>query len=230
MLIRIHDTETHVGEIEQWVRDRTGAHRTTVRRWRRRGYPPIVRRLAALELGGHLGLIHAAWKGWRIERSTGELVAPEEYAARPFRPEHVLAAHTILHMITAPTRRHWERAMKTAAALVFVAAIVAAPLTARADDVSQLHVYRTRDGVELQILGRADVGAIRDLITITINGEPVVEKLRLGQMNPKNVGQGTYNGLPVTAECELYRKQGRAMMAHRCEIFVGSERAAILDF
>lgn len=118
MMIEIQDTETHVGQIEEWARDRTGAHRTTVRRWQARGWPPIVRRLAALELGGHLGLIHRRWQGWRIERSTGELVAPPELAARPFTPEQLVAA-PILHQL----QHELERSPRPLAAIARAGAI-----------------------------------------------------------------------------------------------------------
>lgn len=104
MIVQIDGVDAWIGEIDDWARERTGAHRTTIARWRRRGWPRVLIRLAALELDGQLGLIHPAWRGWFIRRSTGELCAPEEWAQRPWTPLHLLALSTVQYMATAPTR------------------------------------------------------------------------------------------------------------------------------
>lgn len=60
---------------DEWIIERAGVHRTTVTRWRAaRKFPPMLQRLAELELGGELGLIDPRWMGWRV--AGGELVAP----------------------------------------------------------------------------------------------------------------------------------------------------------
>lgn len=61
---------------DEWIKERAGVHRATVARWRRaQRFPPALTRLAALELEGELGLIHDAWRGWRIARD-GTLSTP----------------------------------------------------------------------------------------------------------------------------------------------------------
>lgn len=68
---------------DAWLMQVTGAHPSTVRRWRaRRSYPLAVRRLAELELQGNLGLIHPEWEGWIINRD-GVLVTAEGWTVRP---------------------------------------------------------------------------------------------------------------------------------------------------
>lgn len=59
-----------------WAAARFARHPCTISRWRARGFPPAVPALAALELEGELGRIHAAWHGWRLDPKTGELRAP----------------------------------------------------------------------------------------------------------------------------------------------------------
>lgn len=59
----------------------TGAHRTTVRRWKllsRAGWLPVwLERLVNAVHRGQLGEIHPAWHGWMINQRDGELVTPE---------------------------------------------------------------------------------------------------------------------------------------------------------
>lgn len=67
-----------------WLQRRTGKHRSTIARWRARGcIPTELERLARLELGGELELIHAQWAGWRLDPRSGTLVTPggEPHAA-----------------------------------------------------------------------------------------------------------------------------------------------------
>lgn len=104
MIITVDDTETFLASLDQYAMRRAGVHRTTVMRWRKRGWPPMLLRLAALEMGGHLGLIHRDWQGWRIERSNGALIAPSEWAMRPFTPSHILALETVVQMALGRTR------------------------------------------------------------------------------------------------------------------------------
>lgn len=104
MIITVDDTETFLAGLDQYAMRRAGVHRTTVMRWRKRGWPPMLLRLAALEMGGHLGLIHRDWQGWRIERSNGALIAPSEWAMRPFTPSHILALETVVQMALGRTR------------------------------------------------------------------------------------------------------------------------------
>lgn len=59
----------------------TGAHRTTVRRWKRqaRATGQLPRWLAVLVsvYRGFLGAVHPTWTGWLINRRGGELVSPD---------------------------------------------------------------------------------------------------------------------------------------------------------
>ncbi len=69
---------------DDWIHARTGAHRTTIARWRAsRQYPPALTRLAELELEGYLERIHAAWTGFRLDRRDGTLWTPENWPCRP---------------------------------------------------------------------------------------------------------------------------------------------------
>lgn len=104
MIINVDDTETFLAALDQYAMRRAGVHRTTVIRWRKRGWPPMLLRLAALEMGGHLGLIHRDWQGWRIERSNGALIAPSEWAMRPIAPSRILALETVVQMALGRTR------------------------------------------------------------------------------------------------------------------------------
>ena len=98
---------------DTWVAAATGMHRTTVSRWRRRrSFPPIVRRLARLELDGELGAIHAAWTGWRLDRKAGELVTPDgwtftpgEIRAYPLRLQEARALRRELDTMRSARRR-----------------------------------------------------------------------------------------------------------------------------
>lgn len=86
---------------DAWIRDRTGRHRTTIKRWRDAGrFPPELVRLAELELEGELGHIHARWHGWRINRA-GELVSP---AGEPYLPGELLAMSLKYQQIAELTR------------------------------------------------------------------------------------------------------------------------------
>lgn len=117
--------------------------------------------------------------------------------------------------------------MKILIALVALAAV--AP--AYADSVSRVHTYRPAgQEADWQILVRADVGFIRDMLSVHINGETVIEEMRLGEFNPSNVGQGVFGGVPVTAECQLTIVPGAVAYGHRCVILAGNERAAIIEF
>lgn len=62
---------------DTWAIERTGAHPSTVRRWRReRRLPPALVRLAELEIDGRIEHIHGRWSGWIIDTRSGELVSP----------------------------------------------------------------------------------------------------------------------------------------------------------
>lgn len=59
----------------------TGAHRTTVARWKRLARSGRVARwlrvLVATVHRGQLDALHAAWRGWMINSQDGTLVSPE---------------------------------------------------------------------------------------------------------------------------------------------------------
>lgn len=65
------------GELERL----TGAHRTTVARWKLRAragwLPAWLARLVNTLHRGHLDDINAAWRGWLINPHDGHLVTPE---------------------------------------------------------------------------------------------------------------------------------------------------------
>lgn len=62
---------------DEWIAERAGVHRATVRRWRAsRKFPLALERLAAIELEGELGMIHKGWHGWRLT-AAGQLVSPD---------------------------------------------------------------------------------------------------------------------------------------------------------
>ena len=74
---------------DEWIAARTGAHRTTIARWREsRAFPSALVQLAELELYGRVELIHAAWAGFRLDARDGTLWTPENW---PCRPGDVLA-------------------------------------------------------------------------------------------------------------------------------------------
>lgn len=74
---------------EAWACRVTGLHRTTIARMRQRQrVRPELVRLAAIELGGAIGLIHDAWDGWRLCRKNGLLQTP---CGWEFRPGELLA-------------------------------------------------------------------------------------------------------------------------------------------
>lgn len=82
----------------------TGAHPTTVRRWRRRSAVPVwLERLIRVCVNGQLDDIDAAWRGWRIAR--GELVSPEGWT---FTPGTVRAAELYRRQVVEyhADRRH----------------------------------------------------------------------------------------------------------------------------
>lgn len=87
---------------DTWACGVTGLHRTTIARMRRRGrLRPELTRLAAIELDGVLGLIHADWSGWRLCRQTGALITPGgtgfaagEILAMPLRYQELRALRT----------------------------------------------------------------------------------------------------------------------------------------
>lgn len=100
---------------DAWIIARTGRHRTTIARWRRtRRFPPELEALAALELGGELGIISAAWQGWTLDRRTSELCAPGrwlsfsvgELLAAPLRDQERRALASELARIRR--RRSWR--------------------------------------------------------------------------------------------------------------------------
>jgi hypothetical protein len=62
--------------------ERLGVPAVTARRWLRTGRLPALARLAAaVILGGDLGLIDPAWKGWKLTR--GKIVSPENWDYTP---------------------------------------------------------------------------------------------------------------------------------------------------
>jgi hypothetical protein len=64
------------------LRERLGVPLVTARRWMRTGRIPTLARLAIMViLGGDLGKIDPAWKGWTLTR--GKLVSPENWDYRP---------------------------------------------------------------------------------------------------------------------------------------------------
>ena len=74
---------------DDWAGEVTGLHRTTIGRMRKSNrIRPELRRLATLELGGVIGLIHSDWDGWSVSRKTGKLCAPTGWE---FTPGELLA-------------------------------------------------------------------------------------------------------------------------------------------
>jgi hypothetical protein len=69
----------------------------------------MLLRLASLEMGGHLGLIHPDWKGWRIERSNGNLLAPPDLNERPYRPAHLILMPMLHQMRDELDRQRADR-------------------------------------------------------------------------------------------------------------------------
>ncbi len=65
------------------IAQRLGVPPVTVRRWLRTGKWPALARLAALViLGGDLGEIDPAWRGWTLN-GRGELCSPENWTYSP---------------------------------------------------------------------------------------------------------------------------------------------------
>ena len=98
---------------DEWVRRRTGKHRTTIARWREKQcFPPEIVRLARLELDGELGLIHADWHEIRLCRKSGLLVVPGGFARGPgfreYTPHELAALPWRLAELTA-LKRERER-------------------------------------------------------------------------------------------------------------------------
>lgn len=83
---------------DDWLQKVTGAHRTTIARWRALGsLPPELVRLAKLELVGEIGLINDAWLGWRIDAKTGQLISPGETFA--YTPGEICALNLRLQQL-----------------------------------------------------------------------------------------------------------------------------------
>jgi hypothetical protein len=68
----------------EWLAEISGAHRTTVERWRSsQQLPKAVSLLARIMLEGELALVHPDWAGFRLDRRDGALWTPEQWPARP---------------------------------------------------------------------------------------------------------------------------------------------------
>lgn len=62
----------------------TGAHRTTVERWKReQRLPRAVSSLVQIAHDGQLELVHDAWRGFRLDRRSGVLWTPDDWPCRP---------------------------------------------------------------------------------------------------------------------------------------------------
>lgn len=128
---------------DAWACAVTGLHRTTVTRMRRDGrLRPELLRLAALELDGMLSLIHSAWEGWKLDRASGELVAPGGWS---FSPGELLAV---------PLRYQQLRALEADVQR----------LRASTSDLEAARIERELRGLARQLLEAAQhVGRIRGL-------------------------------------------------------------------
>lgn len=76
---------------DDWLAGKTGAHRTTVARWRRtQRLPRSVALLIRLMRFGELELVHPDWRGWTLDPRSGTLYTP---AGEPLKPQDLLAIH-----------------------------------------------------------------------------------------------------------------------------------------
>jgi hypothetical protein len=87
----------------EWLADVSGAHRTTVERWKRsQQLPRPVALLLRIMQYGELELVHPVWHQWRVDRRTGELWMP---AGRwSFTPGTLLAVPYRMQQIDALER------------------------------------------------------------------------------------------------------------------------------
>lgn len=97
---------------DEWIAARTGAHRTTIARWRAtRSFPAALVQLAELELHGRVELVHAAWTGFRLDSRDGTLWTPGNW---PCRPGDILAIQYRQAQVRALERELAARAAASA--------------------------------------------------------------------------------------------------------------------
>ena len=78
----------------------TGAHRTTVERWKRtQRLPRAVQTLIELVEYGDLERLHPVWRGWHLDRRTGALYTPA--GDGPITPGNVLAIPLRMQQVRA---------------------------------------------------------------------------------------------------------------------------------
>lgn len=81
------DAATLYGYSSARIAERIGVSEVTARRWKRaKKLPAAIARLLRLVLGGELGEISRAWRGWSLRE--GELVSPEGWT---FKAGEILA-------------------------------------------------------------------------------------------------------------------------------------------
>lgn len=83
-------------------------------------------------------------------------------------------------------------------------------------------------GPAWSISAKAESGALKDTVTVTINGQAVTSGT-LHELRPKDNFTGAFEGHNVLAECGLVNTGG-LMYAHECTVFIDNERAAHLSF
>ena len=96
--------------------------------------------------------------------------------------------------------------------------------------VSPTYTYRpaNHSGPAWSISGKAEAGALKDTVSVTINGTEVVGGT-LHEFKPKDNYTGFYEGHNILAECALV-DGGGLVYSHECTVFVDNERAALLSF
>lgn len=115
--------------------------------------------------------------------------------------------------------------------IVLIGLTLASSAAIAGQSVSHVVTYRPAGAkAAWSIIARSENHFFKDFVSVSIDGKTVVSGLKLGVAAKHNVGQGSYMGKSVTADCELRNTPGTARVWTHCEILVGGERAAVVDF
>lgn len=81
-------------------------------------------------------------------------------------------------------------------------------------------------GLSWVIVGKADVGATTDAVTILVNETTVITG-NLSKLNPEGDFTGSYEGYDISAKCSM---AGKGSSNHDCDVFVEGKMAGHLSF
>lgn len=133
----------------EWLAQRTFTSTRSAQRWRLTGRAPrVVVAFLRLVEEGPLGMIHAAWNGWRLHR--GALISPEGIA---FAPAELLALTLRLQQVAELARE--VRVLKQQQTAM-LAAPSATPAEIR-DVAAELAVLSARLTIAVDATMRADL-------------------------------------------------------------------------